>query len=75
VGRIEKDMRVDLVEQMVMRPPKGMEKWRNYRIEYGGHAQYCVVEGIIWARQEVDPCLLEEAIERLVNNKEIKCQR
>jgi len=46
-------MRVSLVEQMVMNPPKGMKDWRMYRIEYGGHAQNCLVEGVVWLKPDI----------------------
>lgn len=41
-------MKVNFVEQAVLNPPQGMEGWRNFRIEYGGHARDCIVEGLIW---------------------------
>jgi hypothetical protein len=41
-------MRVSLVEQAVLNPPAGMEGWRCFRIEYGGHAEHCIAEGVLW---------------------------
>jgi len=37
-------IRSRLVEQMVLNPPKGMEGWRMFRIEYGEG----MPEGLIW---------------------------
>lgn len=48
------NVRVSLVEQMVMNPPHNMEDWRMYRIEYGGHAEECNVEGVVWLPPLVD---------------------
>ena len=41
-------MRVSLVELGVYAPPRGMEGWRCFRIEYGGYAESCLVEGLLW---------------------------
>ena len=41
-------MPVDLIEQGVITFPRGMDGWRMYRIEYGGHAENCLCEGTIW---------------------------
>lgn len=41
-------MKVSLVEQIVNTPPRNMQGWRMYRIEYGGHAEQCNVEGTVW---------------------------
>lgn len=48
-------MRINLIEQVVYHYPKGLEGWRMYRIEYGGHAENCVYEGMIWLPGWVDP--------------------
>lgn len=48
-------MYASLIEQAVLSPPEGMEDWRFFRIEYGGHAQYCLVEGAIWLPPWIDP--------------------
>lgn len=47
--------RVSLVEYGVFRYPKGLENWRLYRIEYGGHAEMCITEGSIWLPPNLDP--------------------
>lgn len=54
-------MRVSLIEQAVLRPPPGMEGWRMFRIEYGGHAEACIVEGIVW----LPPTVTHEDLDRL----------
>lgn len=58
-------MRVSLVEYGVFNYPKGMEKWRLYRIEYGGHAEACLCEGLIWLPENMDA----EVIENLLSSK------
>ena len=40
--------RIGLVEEMVFHAPVGLEGWRFYRIEYGGHAESCLMEKSIW---------------------------
>jgi len=59
-------MRVSLIEYGIARFPEGLENWRCYRIEYGGHAEYCVTEGIIWLPPDIHP----DVIERLLNYKD-----
>ena len=54
--------RVSLVEHGVFRYPEGLEGWRNYRIEYGGHAEDCITEGSIWLPPNVSSHALEEWI-------------
>ena len=53
---------VGLVEQMVLNysalPPE-LYGWRNYRIEYGGHAQSCVKEQVIYLPPCADSYVLE----------------
>lgn len=51
-----------LTEYGVFNYPKGLEGWRLYRIEYGGHAENCVYEGMIW----LPPTLKPEEIEKLL---------
>jgi hypothetical protein len=46
---------IDLTEEMVYNPPRNMEGWREYRIEYGGIHQDCLVEGSIWLPRHADP--------------------
>ena len=48
-------MYIQLIEYGVLNYPEGMENCRMYRIEYGGHAQDCLVEGTIWLPRHVDP--------------------
>ena len=57
--------RVSLVEYGVFQWPKGMEGWRLYRIEYGGHAESCIVEKTIWLPPTVDPNLIETILSEL----------
>ena len=56
--------RVSLVEYGVFRYPKGLEEWRCYRIEYGGHAEDCITEGHIWLPPTLDPRLVEDLIRK-----------
>ena len=60
-------MRVSLVEQMVQRPPRDMDNWRMYRIEYGGHAENCIIEGTIWLPLYCDAYKFEKSLQRLIN--------
>lgn len=41
-------MIVGFTEEMVQTYPKGLEGWRFYRIEYGGHAEECLCESYVW---------------------------
>lgn len=54
-----------LTEMMAFTKPKGLENYRFYRIEYGGHAMDCVYEGAIWLPENVD----REEIEKLINTE------
>lgn len=56
-----KKLPVSLVEQGVFHYPKGMEGWRNFRIEYGGHAEKCIVEGVIWLPPQISADTVELA--------------
>ena len=56
---------VSLIEEMVFHPPEGMEGWRAYRIEYGGHAEACVMSGSIW----LPPGVSQEAIARILRGE------
>jgi hypothetical protein len=49
------ELPVSFIEEMVFYPPEGMENYRAYRIEYGGHAEACVMSGSIWLPPGVDP--------------------
>ena len=52
---------ISLVEQMVMRWPKGFEEWRMFRIEY--HPQQ--LESFMWLPPSADP----EAVENAMNGE------
>ena len=49
---------IDLTEVMVFSPPRDMENFRYYRIEYGGIHQDCRVEGSIWLPKHTDPDMI-----------------
>lgn len=51
------------IEEMVFNPPKGMENYRFYRIEYGGVNEASVMTGSIW----LPPTFSEDRLERLLN--------
>lgn len=53
---------VSLIEQGVFSYPKGMQGWRFYRIEYGGHAQNCSCEGSIWLPKYFDAEIIEKLL-------------
>lgn len=59
-------MRVSLVEYAVFNYPEGLEEWRCFRIEYGGHASACKAEGHVWLPPGVDP----EEVEQLLSREE-----
>lgn len=40
-------------------PPKGMEDYRYFRIEYGGSNKDCLVEGNVWLPVDCSPEQLE----------------
>ena len=46
---------ISFVEYGVFRYPPGLEGWRCYRIEYGGHAEDCIKECVIWLPPNLDP--------------------
>jgi hypothetical protein len=58
-------MRVSLVEMMVFNPPKGMKNWRAFRIEYGGHAESCIHESMIWLPPDVNLDMIDKLEEML----------
>lgn len=41
-------MRVDAVEEMILNEESEVYGWRCFRLEYGGHAEDCIIEGRIW---------------------------
>ena len=57
--------RVSLVEELVTQYPKGLEGWRFYRIEYGGHAENCIKECGIW----MPPTIYIDDLEWLLNDQ------
>ena len=46
--------RISLVEYGIFRYPEGLEGWRCFRMEYGGHAQDCIKECVIWLPPQFD---------------------
>jgi hypothetical protein len=56
-------MDISLVEYGVNTFPKGLEGWRMYRIEYGGHAEACLAEGLIWLPKYISAERIEELLE------------
>jgi len=65
-------MRIALIEQAVLNPkclPRELRRWRNYRIEYGGHAEACLIEGLIWLPPEVEPERIENVLNALFNQR------
>ena len=56
------NQRVSLIQYGVFKYPKGLEHWRCYRIEYGGHAEDCITEGSIWLPPNLDPREVEQLI-------------
>ena len=59
--------RVSFVENAVFNyPDPRMERWRFYRIEYGGHAEACVIEGGIW----LPPWVGADELEAMMNWRE-----
>jgi hypothetical protein len=58
---------VDLTEEIIMNPgalPKELLGWRRYRIEYGGHAERCVLETPIY----LPPSVNADRLRRLLNS-------
>ena len=48
---------IDFTEEMILNPdalPEQMRGMRRYRIEYGGHAEACVMECTIYLPRHVD---------------------
>jgi hypothetical protein len=62
--RTSRKLDVSLVEEVIMRPealPEPMRGMRRYRIEYGGHAERCLMECTVYLPAEISP----ERLERL----------
>ena len=62
---MKKIIDISLVEYGVFRHPKGMEDWRCYRIEYGGHAEQCLTEGHIWLPHDTKHQEIEKLLEEM----------
>ena len=62
-------MPTSLIEQGVLNYPAGMEGWRMYRIEYGGHAENCLCEGTIWLPPDADRWSFERFLQRMVDGQ------
>ncbi len=63
----KKRLYVDGTEEIIMNPdalPDELRGWRRYRIEYGGHAERCVLETPIY----LPPWVRVERLERLLNS-------
>lgn len=60
-----KKIDIGLIEYGVFNFPEGLEGWRLYRIEYGGHAESCVYEGTIWLPPHVDSTEFEKYLMKL----------
>jgi len=65
-------MRVSLVEYGVNTFPEGLEGWRLFRIEYGGHAEDCITEGLIWLPPWADRAKWERDLRELFKEKELE---
>jgi len=62
-----KKLYVDVTEEIIMNPdalPDELRGWRRYRIEYGGHAERCVLENRIL----LPPHVRVERLEQLLNS-------
>jgi hypothetical protein len=62
-----KKLYVDVTEEITMNPDALRDeprRWRRYRIEYGGHAERCVLETPIY----LPPWVRVERLERLLNS-------
>jgi len=62
-----KKLYVDVTEEIIMNPdalPDELRGWRRYRVEYGGHAERCVLETPIY----LPPRVRVERLERLLNS-------
>ena len=66
--QMHKSQHVSLVQYMVYHYPEGLEGWRLYRIEYGGHAEDCITEGTIWLPPTVDSVLIEQILREKISS-------
>ena len=50
-------MRVSAVEELIVNKKSKIYGWRTFRLEYGGHAEDCIVEGRIYIPPDrLDKC-------------------
>lgn len=62
-------MRVTAIECAVFRYPEGFDGWHMFRMEYGGHAENCLMEAHVW----MPPTTTREQVhqlERLLGGEE-----
>ena len=45
-------MYVNDVEEMIMNENSPVYGWRRFRLEYGGHAESCIIEGTVYIPPE-----------------------
>ena len=60
-------MYLQLVEQMILNYdalPKEFLGWRNFRIEYGGHAEQCIMERTIFVPPNFDVYKFEDELRK-----------
>ena len=57
-------MRVDSIEMMVQNYPENFEGWHLIRLEYGGHAEYCLKECVLWIPPNANVEELEELFKK-----------
>ena len=67
-------MKVSLTEMMVTTYPKGFEGWRMFRIEYGGHAEVCLMECVIWLPPNSDRKEIEDLFSKWQPEDQIDSQ-
>lgn len=59
--------RVSAIEYGIFKYPEGLEGWRCYRLEYGGHAEACIRECVIWLPPNLDVREIETLIRKVQN--------
>ncbi|KKL60468.1 hypothetical protein LCGC14_2205080 [marine sediment metagenome] len=71
-------MHVGLIEQMILNYdalPKEFYGWRNFRIEYGGHAQDCIMERPIFVPPNFDVHKFEDELREAAESFDIELYR
>ena len=63
-------MSFDLIEYRVQNYPPGLKGWRFFRMEYGGHAEHCIIEGHIWLPPWMDIVEWEKDMKNYMNDTE-----